>query len=477
MIGIVTYQDMAECLGWPDKALGYADIIALRDNPQGWARYPCAKAEWGQRPLVAYTDPTTSSTGRSVLFSLYAIAAGKSPEQLTVADVHDPAVVAYVKQFQGLVDHYMIGTIPLNTKIYQGPRFGHFFLMPEDNLIHLYEGTERANIGGKKVQAPPISRPMVMIYPKEGSMVRNNCACTVQAEWVTENHAEAAESWVDYLQRDEQQRDFMVAGFRPGTDLAPSDPISGRYGLDPREPEVVFRPEVVDPAVAAAIDEAWEEVKRPGIVTFVVDSSGSMSGTKLQQAQDGLTRALDVMATNNQVGLVTFSGEIGVQIPVGPLPANRFSIASAVREAKAKGGTALYDAIQESIQMTDAAPGEPDAIRGVVVLTDGQATAGETQLDDLIQMISRDEVAIQRCTGFGGSQPLDAKGRSVAIDQIIGSSLAIETHHPVQIFFIGIGDGAHMEIGRLLAEATGAEFQGTAEDDLAEVLEEFSKYF
>ena len=117
-IGIVTYQEMAECLGWPNKEIGYADIIALRNNPLGWGSYDCAKAEWGQRPLVAYTDPSTSSTGRSVLLTLYAIAAGKSPEQLTVADVRDPSVIDYVKQFQKLVDHYMIGTTVLNTKIY-----------------------------------------------------------------------------------------------------------------------------------------------------------------------------------------------------------------------------------------------------------------------------------------------------------------------------------------------------------------------
>ena len=165
-IGIVTYRDMAECLGWPDKQIGYADIIALRNDPQGWASYPAAKAEWGQRPLVAFTDPITSTTGRSVLFSLYAIAAGKNPQDLALTDVADSKVVAYVKHFQSLIDHYMIGTVPLNTKVYQGPRYGHFFLMPEDNLIHLYEGTEYALINGKQVQAPPIQQPMVMIYPE-----------------------------------------------------------------------------------------------------------------------------------------------------------------------------------------------------------------------------------------------------------------------------------------------------------------------
>ncbi|MBI2910684.1 MAG: hypothetical protein HYY05_00970 [Chloroflexi bacterium] len=40
---------------------------------------------------------------------------------------------------------------------------------------------------------------------------------------------------------------------------------------------------------------------------------------------------------------------------------------------EAAGETALYDAILEGTKMVDEAPGDPDAIRGVVVLTDGKA--------------------------------------------------------------------------------------------------------
>ena len=47
----------------------------------------------------------------------------------------------------------------------------------------------------------------------------------------------------------------------------------------------------------------------------------------------------------------------------------------------------------------------------------------------------------------------------------------------VQIFFIGIGDDADLDVGRILAEATGAEFRGVAAEDLALLLEEFSGYF
>lgn len=175
------------------KKIGYADIIALRNDPHGWASYPCARTEWGTKPLLAFTDPTTSSTGRSLLLGLYAIAAGKAPEQLSIADVDDPEVVAYVKDFQKLIDHYLIGTTVLNTKVYQGPRYGHFFVMPEDNLIHLYEGTEISYFDGIKTTAPPIEERMVMIYPKEGAMPRNNCACIIQAEWVSDEQVEAAQ--------------------------------------------------------------------------------------------------------------------------------------------------------------------------------------------------------------------------------------------------------------------------------------------
>jgi Ca-activated chloride channel family protein len=479
-VGIVTYQDMAECLGWPDKEIGYGDIIALRRDPRGWASYPCAKAEWGQRPLVAYTDPITSSTGRNVLLALYSMAAGKTPEQLTTADVNDPEVVAYLKQFQGLVDHYLIGTTVLNTKIYQGPRYGHFFIMPEDNLIHLYEGTERAFINGKPVTAPPITRRMVMIYPKEGSMPRNNCACIVQADWVTQEQVEAARKWINFIREAEQQRSFMAAGFRPGTDLSLTDPstkINGRYGLDPTKPTVVLNPSLIDPAVAAEIDKNWEDVKKPGIVTFVVDTSTSMKGTKLQQAKDGLIRALDSMAKNNQVGLVTFDDVIRTSIPVAPLSESRLKIADAVHKEEAQGEGALYDAIKAGIEETDKAGGDADSIRGVVVLTDGRANRGRARLDDLIKMMSRAEVPIQQYAGFPDSVALDTRGSPVAKEEIIGTGLAIKTRYPIQIFFVGIGDDADIQVGRVLAEATGAEFQGATAEDLANVLEAFGKYF
>ena len=140
--------------------------------------------------------------------------------------------------------------------------------------------------------------------------------------------------------------------------------------------------------------------------------------------------------------------------------------------------TALYDALKQAVEMTDSAPAEDNAIRAVVVLTDGQANVGDAHLDDIINMMSKQEKPITDFRGFqDDNYGVERVGRLVSRQDIIGTGSALETKHAVQIFFIGIGQDADMEVGRMLAQATGAEFQGVANDVLAQVLEEFSKYF
>src|SRR5438874_6623085 len=120
-IGIATFRDMAECLGWPAKEIGYEDILALSGDAQGWSSRPCSRAEWGSKPLLTYTDPNSSSTGRTVLFTLYSIAARKLPELLTAEDLSDPGVTAYLRNFQSKVDHYVPDSLLLNCEIFAGP--------------------------------------------------------------------------------------------------------------------------------------------------------------------------------------------------------------------------------------------------------------------------------------------------------------------------------------------------------------------
>ena len=477
-IGIVTYREMAECLGWPDREIGYADILALRADPDGWKAYSdCARTEWGRRPLLAFTNPRTSTTGRNVLVSLYATAAGKSPRELTVDDVERPDVVQYVKDFQQLVDHYLPGTIPLNTKIVQGPRYGHFFLMPEDNLVSLYKGNETA-IGPRGTKKPvrPV-KDLVMMYPSEGSVLNSNPAGVVSATWVDDDDTDAAREWVEFLREDEQQSTFMAAGFRPATELTVDDRRFARWGLDATKPTATIEPGDLAPDALERIVDSWGSVKKPAIVTFVADVSGSMTGEPLRELKKGLNAVLDGMReTENQVGLVTFSDEIVTEIAPAPLDKNRFDLADAIDQMETLGQTGLYDAVKRAIELSDEVPGDPGATRAIVVLSDGAANTGDVCLHDIVTVRSRSEAPVPDFCGFQGDEARDTNGRSVPKHQLVGGSLRMDHEHDVQVFFIGFG-AADIDVGRVLAQATGAEYQGSTQEDLAAVIEAFGEHF
>ena len=49
-------------------------------------------------------------------------------------------------------------------------------------------------------------------------------------------------------------------------------------------------------------------------------------------------------------------------------------------------------------------------------------------------------------------------------------------HDDLKVFFLGFGD-ADINIGRILAGATGADFQESPDDGIAEVILELSGYF
>jgi hypothetical protein len=245
-------------------------------------------------------------------------------------------------------------------------------------------------------------------------------------------------------------------------------------------------PEIEQPKITSFVEGI---VKRPGTIVFIIDVSDSMGGDKLNQAKEGLIAALN-MTDNNLVGLISFNSEIVDSVPLLPLSQNRQHLSEKIRRMSTNGNTALYDALKAGIKMTEPALcGEKD-ICTLVVLTDGQANVGKTCVHDIIRMTTRDGRTIRRYSGFR-EDAADSEGRYVSKQDIKGTGLAMATKHPVQIFFIGIGTDADMEIGRILAEATGAESERGVEllsgstvqrvrrvrdVDLARVLEEF-KYF
>src|SRR5205823_980925 len=156
-----------------------------------------------------------------------------------------------------------------------------------------------------------------------------------------------------FLHEPAAQRAFVLQGFRPAENVQFDDVINPRNGVDATKPTAILNPDRIDAAAGKAIVSSWGTVKKPGVATFVVDTSGSMAGGKLEQAKQGLLRALDSIDKGNNVGFLTFSDDVNTRIPVGPYPQTRYAIADAVDAMRAAGQTALYEAIRDAIAMTD----------------------------------------------------------------------------------------------------------------------------
>lgn len=464
---IATYEEMARALGWPTKPLGWGDIMALAQDPQGWMRITDAKVEWGRKPLLAWTDPFVSSTARSALFAAYVAAAKKPADQLIAADLNQPQVLEYLRRLQSAVDHYFPETLKLQTKIFQGPRFVHFAPLEEYMLPWMKRGLVNSETAVGQEEKKPLEKRMVAIYPREGTIWHNNPGGIVQnAPWTSKAHQQAAQLFIEYLLKPEQQEKAMEWGFRPANPkVLYGKYLSKEFGIDPQEPRVLLGR--LNPAVAEEIMTRWQDVKKLGVVVLVVDLSGSMAGEKLTQAKEGVKRFLGAVAPHNLVGLVTFSDRVKDVVQIALIQDNKFRVAEIIEHARADGGTALYDAVKVGIDMADGVALQEDAIRGVVLLTDGMRTAGRVRLSDIVTLMTRDERTV---TQFDG----DEKEKKT---HLLGTKLAMTTKYPIHIFSIGLGKDADLEVLRILSEATNSTFNKASEKDLAHIMERFGKYF
>jgi Ca-activated chloride channel family protein len=369
---------------YPGEAIGWKQLLDVLNSPNGWADFGITS---GHRAVYyGHTDPYISSTALSTLIAEYYASAlynaDFSGQRLTMDMVNDPAVQQGVRNIEQLIRHYSSRTTEFKEYIAQGPDYLDFVALEENDLIFINQG--------KTAYRPP--ERLVALYPAEGTFWHEHPFGIVQADWVSDEQAAAARVFADYVRTPLVQQKIMAQGFRPvNPDVEIGYPIVPELGVDQDQPaNVLFVP---DPAVVATIQENWSYVKKQADIWLVFDVSGSMQGEKLQQAQDAALLFLDHLELQNRVGLITFNTEVRVEVPLDNLETNRGALQESIRSLVASSNTALFDAIVQSVAIFDQAD-SANRIRAVVLLSDGEDTASELQIQDAKQAIEAQRSAL-----------------------------------------------------------------------------------
>ena len=160
--------------------------------------------------------------------------------------------------------------------------------------------------------------------------------------------------------------------------------------------------------------EVDEEDVPSKTVTFVVDTSGSMAGEKMEQARAALTYCLNRLREKDRFNVVRFSTDVEALFR-SPQPATKDRIKQGLEFARvleAAGGTAIDDALQEALQQ----PVGRDAPHFVLFMTDGLPTVGTTNIQTIINNTSGSNRQGARLFTFGVGYNVN----TVLLDQIAG---------------------------------------------------------
>uniref|UniRef100_A0A8C6GXR7 Inter-alpha-trypsin inhibitor heavy chain family member 6 n=1 Tax=Mus spicilegus TaxID=10103 RepID=A0A8C6GXR7_MUSSI len=119
-------------------------------------------------------------------------------------------------------------------------------------------------------------------------------------------------------------------------------------------------------------------------VVFVIDVSGSMFGTKLQQTKKAMDTILSDLQASDSFNIITFSDTVNIWKAEGSIQATVQNIHSAKNYSTPRLGTDINAALLAAASVLNHSNQEPGKGRGVgqipliMFLTDGEPTAGET---------------------------------------------------------------------------------------------------
>ena len=383
-------KPMAQALGWPERPMGWSDLLGAVRNPQGWKAFN--QPEWGPFRL-GKLDPNVSTPALEALIGSVFAATGQGSDLSveTLAKQADQlrALILGMERAPGQdADTPATFLANLQQADQAGQTLGFFSAVPLDEKSVL--DYNRGNLGGLEDggQRPKPKVPLVAVYPKEWTLEADHPWMVLRAPWVDAAKRRAAAGFLDYLRSEPIQARFQQAGFRSWRGRA-GPALTQENGLQPDQPTRVLAPPA--PKVVAAALESWNAARKRSNVLAVYDISGSMKepvpgtgGTKIDLVKKAALAALPLFAPETQLGTWVFSTNLeGRQdwhelVSIGPASAKlpngktrREVLAGALSGLQASNGdTGLYDTTLAAFRAVKRSYA-PGRLNLVVLLTDG----------------------------------------------------------------------------------------------------------
>ncbi|MFO0755883.1 MAG: VWA domain-containing protein [Byssovorax sp.] len=425
-IVVAMWKPMAEALGWPQKSIGWGDLLKVNANPKGWGAL--GHPEWGRFKL-GHTHPEFSNSGLQAIVA-EAYAGAKKTRGLTAADLDQKATKDLLTSIEGTIVHYGKSTGFFSDKMLaRGPAYLSAAVLYENLVIESYS-------------KPPSTFPIVAVYPSEGTFWSDHPYAVLDADWVGADERDAAEVFLKFLKARPAQERALALGFRPADpSIAIGAPVDAAHGVDPKQPQTLL--EVPDGAVIDKLLALWQTAKKPSDVSIVFDTSGSMNGNPLNEAKNGAKAFLGTLHERDDVSLIFFSTKVYPTIGPKKLGPSKADFLGRIDAQIADGKTALYDAIAQAYKEAETrSEKSPAQIHAVMVMTDG-----------------RDE------------------GSALTLDQLNDKLRATNEAADVKIFTIAYGDAADSKILEQIAEAAkGTAAKGTTAT-IVDVFRDMAAFF
>ncbi len=184
--------------------------------------------------------------------------------------------------------------------------------------------------------------------------------------------------------------------------------------------------------IAPQVSTLTEDVL-PKDIAFVVDTSGSMAGEKIDQAKRALEFCLSNLGREDRFNIIPFSHE-AVTFRDSLVPAGSENVRAArkfVQHLSAGGGTNINDALLAAL----AAAPEGDAGRPylIVFLTDGLPTIGVTAEHEILKNVGRMNSARVRLHVFGVGYDVNTKLLDLLAEQNRGSRDYVEPGQDLEL--------------------------------------------